>query len=282
MRKEMMACVLAAAVALTGAACSSSAPQDQAGQDAAEQKETVTDAAATDGAATDDAGDDAATTDTSTSTVATDADSAADAAAATATPSADDLRASLGIVERYYDDLDHGPKPAECQKYIVMHDTEGESSPADTIDWWESNGNLVAAQFVVGRDGTICQCVDLDRIAHHAGFGDVGKNDLYGVEDESRDDKLGTVSIGSAHPDYGMNSYSIGIEMVHTGGSGDYPEAQLEAVDGLIAYIDAYYGFESQIIDHKAWRDGNSDTSPEFAQYLANYQTTRTHDGSPR
>lgn len=79
-----------------------------------------------------------------------------------------------------------------------------------------------------------------------------------------------------------MNSYSVGIEMVHVGGSGDYPEEQLEAVDGLIAYIDAYYGFESQIIDHKEWRDGNSDTSPEFASYLSNYQTTRTHDGSAR
>lgn len=66
--------------------------------------------------------------------------------------------------------------------------------------------------------------------------------------------------------------------MVHVGGSGDYPEAQLEALDGLIAYIDAYYGFESEIIDHKAWRTGNSDTSPEFAEYLANYQDHRTHD----
>ena len=65
--------------------------------------------------------------------------------------------------------------------------------------------------------------------------------------------------------------------MVHVGGSGDYPAAQLEALDGLIAYIDAYYGFESTIIDHKAWRTGNSDTSPEFANYLANYQDHRTH-----
>ena len=65
--------------------------------------------------------------------------------------------------------------------------------------------------------------------------------------------------------------------MVHVGGQG-YPEEQLEALDGLIAYIDAYYGFESTIIDHKAWRSGNSDTSPEFAGFLANYQDHRTHD----
>ena len=79
-----------------------------------------------------------------------------------------------------------------------------------------------------------------------------------------------------------MNSYSVGIEMVHVGGSGDYPQAQLQALDDLIAYIDAYYGFESVIIDHKAWRTGNSDTSEEFAGYLRNYQEARTHDGTAR
>jgi hypothetical protein len=57
---------------------------------------------------------------------------------------------------------------------------------------------------------------------------------------------------------------------------------QLRAVDGLIAYIDAYYGFESEIIDHKAWRTGNSDCSAEFEPYLANLRATRTHDGSAR
>ena len=83
--------------------------------------------------------------------------------------------------------------------------------------------------------------------------------------------------IGDWAADYGMNSYSVGIEMVHVGGSGDYPQEQLQAVDALIAYIDAYYGFESEIIDHKAWRSGNSDTSAEFAGYYENYRTYRTH-----
>lgn len=196
-------------------------------------------------------------------------------------PSAEDLRAKLDISEDYRENFDHGDKSAEYQKYIVLHDTEGDGSAASTIDWWDSNGNMVAAHFVVNKDGSIVQCVPLDRITHHAGFGDAGHNEQYGVTDESRDDKRGTTSIGSWAPDYGMNSYSVGIEMVHVGGSGDYPAAQLEALDGLIAYIDAYYGFESEIIDHKAWRTGNSDTSKEFAKYLANYQQYRTHDGEP-
>ena len=120
------------------------------------------------------------------------------------------------------------------------------------VEYWDGNGAGVAAHFVINKDGSIVQCVPLDSITHHAGFGDTGHNEAYGVEDESRDDKEGTTSIGSSFADYGMNSYSIGI--------------------------DAYYGFESEIIDHKAWRTGNSDTSPEFAEYLANYQDHRTHD----
>ena len=184
----------------------------------------------------------------------------------------------IGIVEDYRESLAHGDKGAEFQKYIVLHDTEGEGDPANTIDYWESSGRYVAAQFVVGKDGSIRQCVPIDQIAHHAGYGDAGHNDMYGITEDGRDDMRGATPIGDWAPDYGMNAWSIGIEMVHVGGSGDYPEEQLAALDKLIAYIDAYYGFESTIIDHKAWRSGNSDTSPEFAEYLANYQDHRTHN----
>lgn len=193
-------------------------------------------------------------------------------------PDPDALRAELSITEDYRDSFIHGEKGAEFQKYIVLHDTEGEGSAAGVVDYWDSNGSGVAAHFIINKDGSIVQCVPLDAITHHAGFGDTGHNERYGVTDESRDDKVGTTSIGSDFADYGMNSYSVGIEMVHVGGSGDYPEAQLEALDGLIAYIDAYYGFESTIIDHKAWRSGNSDTSAEFAEYFENYKDHRTYD----
>ena len=93
---------------------------------------------------------------------------------------------------------------------------------------------------------------------------------------------IGSSPIGEWAQDYGMNAWSVGIEMTHVGGSEDYPEEQLTALDGLIAYIDAYFAEEgkqdeSTIIDHKAWRTGNSDTSAEFADYLANYQDHRSH-----
>ena len=198
------------------------------------------------------------------------------------TQTAEELRAKLSIVDLLQEQFVHGQKPAECQKYIVLHDTEGDNDAASVVSYWAGNGNLVAAHFIVNKDGSVVQCAPLDAIVHHAGYGDTGHNAQFGVEDESRDDKLGTVPIGSAMADYGMNSYSVGIEMVHVGGSGDYPQAQLQALDDLIAYIDAYYGFESAIIDHKAWRTGNSDTSEEFAGYLRNYQEARTHDGTAR
>ena len=188
----------------------------------------------------------------------------------------EEARAALNLSEDYRDSFVHGDKGADCQMYIVLHDTEGDGSAEGVIDGWDASGAGVAAHFIVNKDGSIVQCVPLDKIAHHAGYGDAGHNEAFGVTDESRDDKVGTVPIGPEHPDYGMNSYSVGIEMVHAGG--DYPEEQLAAVDALIAYIDAYYGFESTIIDHKAWRLGNSDTSPEFAPYLENYQDHRTHD----
>ncbi|WP_455136658.1 N-acetylmuramoyl-L-alanine amidase [Thermophilibacter sp.] len=188
------------------------------------------------------------------------------------------LLARLDLVEDIRPEFDHGPKDAVHQRYIVLHDTEGTGSPESVVSWWSSSGNLVAAHFVVGTDGHIVQCVPLDRIAHHAGYGDTGHNELFDITEDGRDDMLGSVPIGASFADYGMNAWSVGIELVHVGGSGDYPEAQLEALDGLIAYIDAYYGFESQITDHKAWRSGNSDTSAEFAGYLANYQDHRTHD----
>lgn len=183
----------------------------------------------------------------------------------------------LSLSQDVRDSFLHGDKPAEFQKYIMLHDTESDSSASSVIDYWDGNGAGVAAHFVVNKDGSIVQAVPLDAIAHHAGFGDAGHNDAFGVVEDGRDDMVGTVPIGSWAPDYGMNGSSIGIELVHVGGSGAYPQAQLDALDNLIAYIDAYYGFESQITDHKAWRSGNSDTSPEFAEHLASYISIRHH-----
>ena len=190
-----------------------------------------------------------------------------------------ELKDNLSLREEYKEEFIHGEKGKEIQKYIVLHDTEGGGTADTVISGWLNQGKKIASHFVINKDGTVVQCVPMDKIAHHAGFGNSGHNDKYGVTDESRDDKVGTESIGSEYPDYGMNSYSVGIELIHNGSAGEeYPEAQLNALDSLIAYIDSYYGMESRIIDHKMWRLSNSDTSGEFAGYLENYMDHRTHN----
>ena len=196
---------------------------------------------------------------------------------APAFPSGDEDSVDIEIIKDFREEFVHGDKDWMYQKYIVLHDTEDNSTAQSIINWWDSNGNKVATHFIVNKDGSIYQCVPLNKIAHHVGYGNTGNNEKYGVQDETRDDKIGTGEPDEGVTDYGMNSYSIGIELVHIGGEGDYPEAQLKSLDKLIEYIDAYYGFKSKIIDHKAWRRGNSDTSPEFEEYLNNYKKFRKH-----
>lgn len=173
--------------------------------------------------------------------------------------------------------FEHGNKNRANQKYIMLHDTEvkGAGPTAIASSWKNSGGGYIAAHFVIGRDGTIVQCVSLDQIAHHAGYGDKGHNKKFGVI-KSGDDEKGVVSIGSKYPDYGMNSCSIGIEICHASGE-SYTVKQLQALDKVIAAIDSYFGFESTIIDHKAWRTSNSDTSKAFAKYLKNYKQYRSY-----
>ena len=259
------ACTLAV---LVGCGGTSKSPDRQVVVDDASKQSTQTDDGSPNGS---EGGDTVDSADSSSSATG----EAPDAATAT------ELRAKLNITEDFRDSFIHGDKPIDCQKYIVMHDTEGDAEASSVIEWWDGNGRYVASHYVVNKDGSIVQCVPIDKIAHHAGYGDAGHNEKFGVTDESRDDKRGTTPIGDWAPDYGMNSYSVGIEMVHSGESGEgYPEEQLRAVDGIIAYLDAYYGFESVIIDHNDWRTGNSDCSEEFQPYLRNLQETRTHDGS--
>lgn len=189
---------------------------------------------------------------------------------------------NLNVTKMYDTSFNHGTKSKSNQKYIMLHDTEMSQDAKTVVQSWKNSGNGIAAHFVVDRDGTVIQAVDLDTITHHAGWGGPGDYDTkFGVGNNdgkgNGDDLVGTSKSGYAsYTSYGMNSYSIGIEMCHVNGE-DYPEAQLEAVDKVIAYIDSYYGFKSTIIDHKEWRPSNSDTDSKFATYLNNYKTLRHH-----
>lgn len=192
---------------------------------------------------------------------------------------------SSQITKMWTQSFIHGTKKAGQQRYIMLHDTEGGGTPENVVYGWRNdNGGTVAAHFVVGRDGSVVQTAKLKRILHHAGYGGTGSYDNYdkkfGVGKNNGkgtgDDLRGQVP-WAGYTSYGMNSYSIGIEMVHVGGQ-DYPAAQLKAVDKVIAYIDkAYGGYGGKIIDHKTWRPGNSDCDVNFTTYLKNYQKYRKH-----
>ena len=260
----------AVALALACSACAQASPVASGSSEAGATSGSLSAASVAPSQATAPASDSASASTASAS--AASASSQASSAAKVA-----HARAALVLTEDFRASLDHGPKGPEFQKYIVLHDTESDGDATGVVDYWENAGRFVSAHFVINKDGSIVQCVPLDRIGHHAGYGDTGHNGQFGVVEDGRDDMRGASPIGDWAADYGMNAWSVGIEMVHVGGSGEYPEAQLQALDKLVAYIDAYFGFESAIIDHKAWRTGNSDTSPEFAAYLVNYQDHRTH-----
>ena len=187
---------------------------------------------------------------------------------------------NINITKMLDSSFNHGTKARSNQKYIMLHDTEMSSDAKSVYQSWKNSGNGVAAHFVVDRDGTIIQTVDLDTISHHAGWGGPGNYDSkFGVGNNdgkgNGDDLVKTQKL-SGYTSYGMNSYSVGIEMCHVNGE-SYPEAQLKSLDSLIAYIDSYFGFKSKIIDHKEWRPSNSDTDTNFSTYLNNYKTSRHH-----
>lgn len=75
--------------------------------------------------------------------------------------------------------------------YLIMHYTAG-LSLSGTINWFENPEAQASAHFVIGRDGTVVQMVELNRRAWHAGVSKWGEL-------------------------VGMNAYSIGIELDNAG-----------------------------------------------------------------
>jgi len=75
--------------------------------------------------------------------------------------------------------------------YIVMHYT-GDSSIEGTIDWFKKIASEASAHIVIGRDGRVVQMVPFNQKAWHAGKSSWGNI-------------------------VGLNSYSVGIELVNAG-----------------------------------------------------------------
>lgn len=122
----------------------------------------------------------------------------------------------------------------EPVKYIILHSTETgiPVSAVNVIEGWSSMGRRhPGAQYVVDRDGTIYQAVDPDLATVH-------------------------VNIFKTLPGIN-NDNSIGIEMNHTGRQ-NYPQAQREAVNKLLAYLQQRYQVENaNVITHRYAQQGD-------------------------
>ena len=77
----------------------------------------------------------------------------------------------------------------------VIHYTAG-GGALGTARWFSKREARVSAHFVVGRDGTVIQCVELDKKAWHAGASEMA------YRGETRSD---------------VNRFTIGIEMANRG-----------------------------------------------------------------
>jgi N-acetylmuramoyl-L-alanine amidase len=165
-----------------------------------------------------------------------------------------------------------GTGPVIKPRWLVMHYTADGGSSA--LNWFASSSNTqkVSAHVVIARDGNITQCVPFNRKANHA-----GPSEWKGVK--------------------GLNSHSIGIEMVGygivEGGPGSwraggktipdsevlvathkfgkpkggwtrYPQAQLDAAQELAKLLVKEYGLEDVIGHDDIAPDRKTDPGPAF------------------
>ena len=121
-----------------------------------------------------------------------------------------------------------GERPANAViNTIVLHATV-EPTTEGTIGIFLNRARQVSAHFVVGRDGRVVQMVPLEKRAWHAGV-----STWDGMKD--------------------INNVSVGIEMVNLNdGKDPYPDAQYQAVAGIIRFVRSRYAVpDNHIVSHE-------------------------------
>src|SRR3990167_7374826 len=115
---------------------------------------------------------------------------------------------------------------------IVLHGTAS-STTESTLRHFADRLTGVSAHYVVGKDGGIHQCVNLDKIAWHA-----VKSSWRGYD--------------------GVNKFSLGIELVNReDGKDDYPFCQVNACLTLCFALCIMYGLDTDsVTTHKAIASG--------------------------
>jgi N-acetylmuramoyl-L-alanine amidase len=155
---------------------------------------------------------------------------------------------------------------------IVLHDTANRAQPGETVRWFSSRECKTSAHFVVERDGTVIQMVDLDRKAYHAGVssykGRAGCNAFaIGIEIDNPG-QLDRNGRGWFHKK-GEAGYTGAIHKA-TKEHGDgywlaYTQEQVNAVTELCDALTEAYPSISDIVTHWIISPGRKvDTNPLF------------------
>lgn len=121
----------------------------------------------------------------------------------------------------------YGKRPANAVvDTVVVHSTVIPTLETTTVAF-QRTASQVSAHFTIGRDGSIVQNVSTFDRAWHAGVSSDG---------EGRK---------------GLNDFSVGIELVNLNdGVQDYPDAQIQALCGIIAEMRRRYPIR-QICSHE-------------------------------
>jgi N-acetylmuramoyl-L-alanine amidase len=148
----------------------------------------------------------------------------------------------MKIVQRASPNYNERPNGGEISA-IVIHADAG-STEEGTLSWVEKEESQVSYHYLVGRDGTVYQCVDdVDR-AWHAGI-----SSFAGVED--------------------VNDYSIGVAFANDQRGEEFTPDQMLKGARLVANLCKKHGIPlDRITTHAAISPGRKhDPGPKFNWY---------------
>jgi N-acetyl-anhydromuramyl-L-alanine amidase AmpD len=139
---------------------------------------------------------------------------------------------------------------------IILHDTAG-GPPGDSVDWLKKNPSQVSAHVIVKPDGSIVQLAPFDLRTNHAGVSEWGGRSScngwsIGIEIVNPGQLRGTPD--KAVASFGR-TYAGAVSHVATKWHGaglwlPYTEAQLAAVEALVAALGMAYPSIAEVVGH--------------------------------
>lgn len=160
---------------------------------------------------------------------------------------------------------------------IVLHDTSDRLRADDSVSWFCNPKSKVSAHFVVGRDGSVTQCVPVDHAAWHAGQSEwCGRANCnsYGIGIEIDNPGKLTRRGGKAYAWFGDGwPLSELVEMTTPEhGSGwwmPYPQVQIDAVEALVRALAIRFPTITDVAGHyQVSPKRKVDPGPQFPMAL--------------